>query len=131
MENEFSEKVLENFIKDKEEKAVAETELSEEERVIVEKIYEEAKMPTVLHDDKIVCGEGELDIRKLSKTNKDQLFYRVQMLNLVYLRRLNDAMTDLTRLLIVLLRHNGIENISDALTDALENLAKEVQGEIR
>ena len=131
MEEKFSEKTLENFVKEKEEKAVEGTELSPEERLIVEKIYEEAKMPTVLHDDKIVCGEGELDIRNLTRKNRDQLFYRVEMLNLVYLRRLHDSLTDILRLLIVMLRNQGVENISEALSDAIESLTKEMQGELR
>lgn len=131
MENEFNEQTLENFRKEKEEKAVAETEISEEERLIIEKIYEEAKMPTVLRDEKIVCGEGELDIRNLNRKNRDQLFYRVEMLNLVYLRRLTDSLTDIMRLIIVMLRNQGVNNISEALSEAIEGLTKEMQGELR
>ena len=130
MEKEFNEQVLKNFKAEKKEKAVASTKLTPNEKKIVEKIFTEAKMPTVLKDGDIVCGEGELDIRNLSAKNRDQMSYRAQMLNLVYLRRMVDGLTDIIRLLMTQLRLNGVENISQALEETIEKLAQEVERKV-
>ena len=129
-ENKFTEKTFENFKEDKKEKAVAETMLGDEERKIVEKIFDEAKMPTVLKDDDVVCGEGELDIRKLSAKNRDQMFYRAEMLNLVYFRRIADGLVDIIRLLMTQLRLQGVSNISEELDKTILSLADEINRKV-
>lgn len=120
--------VYENFKEEKKAKAL--DELSPEEKEVVGKIFEEAHQPTELEDGDIVCGEGELDIRKLSQENRDQMIFRVMVNNMVSLRRLNDALTDVTRLLMVLLHKMGVKNVTKAIEETCEALAKEI-GEFR
>ena len=124
----YTTEVYENFKEEKKAKALEE--LSPEEKEVVGKIFEEAHQPTELQDGDIVCGEGELDIRKLSQENRDQMIFRVMVNNMVSLRRLNDALTDTTRLLMVLLRKLGVKNITKAIDETVEALAKEI-GEFR
>jgi len=120
----YTTEVYENFKEEKKEKALEE--LSPEEKEIVEKIYNEAHQPTELKDGDVVCGEGELDLRQLSQENRDQMIFRTMVNNMVSLRRLNDGLTDVTRLLMVLLRKMGVKNITQAIEDTCEQLAKEI-----
>lgn len=129
-ENEFNEKVLENFKEEKKEKDLANSTLTKEEEEIVAKIFEEAKMPTVLKDGDIVCGAGELDIRNLSAKSRDQMIYRAQMLNIVYLRRLVDGMTDIIRILMTQMRLSGVKDISATIDETIEALNKEIERKV-
>ena len=126
MAEKITEKHLSQFKTERRENKVRESGLTEEEKKIVEKIYKEAKMPVVMRDKEFKCGEGELDIRKLSPDNREQMIYRALMLDVAYQRRLCDSITDLTRLLIVLLRKNGVENIAQEIDEAIVALSKEV-----
>ena len=127
MEEKFTEATLEKFKEEKKDKAIKETKISEAEQKIVEKIFEEAKMPTVLKDEDIQCGEGELDIRNLSAKNKAQMSYRAEMLTLVYMRRMVDGLTDIMRLLMCALKKLGVENITEAIDEVMSELAREVE----
>ena len=129
-ENKFTPEVLENFKEEKKEKAIAQTKLDDEEREIVEKIFEEAKMPVDLKDNDIECGEGELDIRNLSAKNRDQMNFRAEMLNVVYLRRIVDGLTDIIRLLMTNLRLSGVKSINEELDKTIAELAKELERKV-
>ena len=126
MSEKLTEKTLENFKEEKKDKVLGENTFTEEEIEIARKIYEEAKMPVELKDEDIVCGQGELDIRKLSDENKMQMLYRSSMLQIVYLRQVNSGLVDIMRLLIVLLKHQGVENVTKALEDCIEEMGKEI-----
>lgn len=124
--NETSEKTLENFKEEKKEKFLGEATPNEDEKELAKKIFEEARMPLELKDDEVKCGEGEIDIRGLSRKNRDQMIYRVLMLNLVYLRQLCQNQTDLFRLQAAELRALGVKNITSAIEEAIAQMAKEI-----
>lgn len=124
--NETSEKTLENFKEEKKEKFLGEATPNEDEKELAKKIFEEARMPLELKDDDVKCGEGEIDIRNLSKANRDQMIYRVLMLNLVYLRQLCQNQTDSFRLQAAGLRALGVKNITSAIEEAISQMAKEL-----
>lgn len=124
--NETSEKTLENFKEEKKEKFLGEATPNEDEKELARKIFEEARMPLELKDDEVKCGEGEIDIRGLSRKNRDQMIYRVLMLNLVYLRQLCQNQTDLFRLQAAELRALGVKNITSAIEEAIAQMAKEI-----
>lgn len=124
--NETSEKTLENFKEEKKEKFLGEATPNEDEKELAKKIFEEARMPLELKDDEVKCGEGEIDIRGLSRKNRDQMIYRVLMLNLVYLRQLCQNQTDLFRLQAAELRALGVKNITSAIEEAIAQMAKEL-----
>ena len=126
MSEKLTEKTLENFKEEKKDKVLGENTFTEEEIEIARRIYEEAKMPVELKDEDIVCGQGELDIRKLSDENKWQMLYRSSMLQIVYLRQANSGLVDIMRLLIVSLKHQGVENVTKALEDCIEEMGKEI-----
>lgn len=126
MSEKLTEKTLENFKEEKKDKVLGENTFTEEEIEIARRIYEEAKMPVELKDEDIVCGQGELDIRKLSDENKWQMLYRSSMLQIVYLRQVNSGLVDIMRLLIVSLKHQGVENVTKALEDCIEEMGKEI-----
>lgn len=124
--NETSEKTLENFKEEKKEKFLGEATPNEDEKELAKKIFEEARMPLELKDDEVKCGEGEIDIRGLSRKNRDQMIYRVLMLNLVYLRQMCQNQTDLFRLQAAELRALGVKNITSAIEEAIAQMAKEI-----
>lgn len=124
--NEHSEKTLENFKEEKKEKFLGEATPNEDEKELARKIFEEARMPLELKDDDVKCGEGEIDIRNLSRANRDQMIYRVLMLNLVYLRQMCQNQTDLFRLQAAELRALGVKNITAAIEEAIAQMAKEL-----
>ena len=124
--NETSEKTLENFKEEKKEKFLGDVTPNEEEKELAKKIFEEARMPLELKDDDVKCGEGELDIRKLSQKNRDQMIYRALMLNLVYLRQMCQNQTDSFRLQAAELRALGVKNITSAIEETIKQMAKEL-----
>lgn len=127
MEEKFTEATLAKFKEEKKAKAIKETEISEAEKKVVEKIFKEARMPTVLYDEEIKCGEGELDIRNLSAKNRAQMSYRAEMLTLVYMRRMVDGLTDVMRILMCVLKKLGVDNINEAIDEVMTELAREVE----
>ena len=127
MEEKFTEATLEQFKEEKKAKAIKENEISEAEKKVVEKIFKEAKMPTILYDGDVKCGEGELDIRNLSAKNRAQMSYRAEMLTLVYMRRMVDGLTDIMRILTCVLKKLGVDNINEAIDEVMTELAREVE----
>lgn len=123
----FEEKHYEQFKADKEAKDRAQVEISEEEKRIIEKIYAEAKMPTVMKDDEVQCGEGELDIRKLSRPNRDQMQFRAETLSLVYLRHMVSGLMDTEKLMMLILKKLGVTDINKALDELSEELLNDLK----
>lgn len=128
MEERITEEHLERFKEENKREVVGKSELTEREREIVEKIYEEAKMPVEMTDADFKCGERELDIRGLSRKNRDQMLYRASMLSVAYLRRVNDSLIDIIRLLMVELRTQGVQNIAQKIDETIESLSGELGG---
>ena len=122
---EETKKKIEDYRESKKNADLKDATPNNEELELITSIMEEAKMPTVLKDGDVVCGPGELDIRELNAKNRAQMEYRAKMLQVVYLRRLNEAVTDLSRLCIVALRKLGVTDIAKEIEEAIEALRTE------
>ena len=109
------------------EAALEETELKDEELALLEQALKEAKMPVEVHDKDFKCGERELDIRGLSKKNKDQMMFRMSVLNIVYQRQITQSLVDIIRLIMVALKKMGVDDVVKATDDLLEELSEKVK----
>lgn len=98
--------------------------LTEEEQKLLEEAQKEMDNPIALTDKEFVMASREIDIRKLSKTNKDQVYFRLYCQMVAYLRALNQSMVDLTKLSMLILKKLGVEDIINA-TDDLDDQIKE------
>jgi len=104
--------------------SLLDTQLDEKGKKLLEDLSREARMPIKLKDGDIELGEGELDIRDLSKKSKDQLFFRQAILNSVYLRQVVQSQVDLLRLVMIILKKLGVEDIIKATDDLQTELTE-------
>ena len=109
--------------------SLLDTQLDEKGKQLLEDLSREAKMPIKLKDGDIELGEGELDIRELSKKSKEQLFFRQAILNAVYLRQVVQSQVDLLRLVMIILKKLGVEDIIQATDDLQTELAESIKPE--
>ena len=100
--------------------------VSPEEMKKIEEMMTIAKMPIELKDKDIKLGEGEVDIRQLSDANFKQMIFRLFVLNNVYIRDLCTSLIDTMRLIMLSLKQQGVENITQAIDDLMTDLSKEV-----
>ena len=107
--------------------SLLDTQLDEKGKQLLEDLSREAKMPIKLKDGDIELGEGELDIRELSKKSKEQLFFRQAVLNAVYLRQVVQSQVDLLRLVMIILKKLGVEDIIQATDDLQTELAETIK----
>lgn len=109
------------------EKAAENLKPTDEEQKLIDEAIKEVNGPIVLKDDKVVLGQQEVDIRKLSKANKDQISFRLSSQQLAYAKFDSQTLTDIMRLLMVIIKilKPGC-NISDEIDDAMNQLSKEV-----
>lgn len=120
------EKSVAKFKEDVKEAVVNDTLLTPEQEELLEKCLEEAKMPVKLTDEEFKLGEQELDIRGLKKANKDQMMFRMQILNVVYQRQITQNLVDLERLMMLILKKLGVEDIVKETDELLEELKSNV-----
>ena len=101
---------------------------TDDENKLIEDALKEVNGPIVLRDDKLVLGNQEVDIRKLSKTNKDQLMFRLALQQLGYNRFMNQTFTDILRLLMVIIKvlKPGC-NLSEEIDGVMDKLAHEIK----
>ena len=99
--------------------------ISDEQSELFKKMCEEATMPVEFLDKDFKLGENELDIRKLSNKNFRQMLFRTLVLQNVYLKNLTSSLLDITRLLLIKLDHDGIENIVKATDDIIEKISEQ------
>lgn len=109
------------------EMATADLNVSPEEQKKLEEMMNIAKMPIQLTDKDIKLGEGEVDIRKLSDENYKQMIFRLFVLNNVYVRDLCSSLVDVMRLLMLSLKKQGYENITEAIDELMTDLQKQVK----
>lgn len=93
-------------------------------------LLSQSKMPVELKDEDFKLGEGELDVRGLSDANYRQLMFRVNVIKANHLRDISQSMTDIERLLMLVLKAQGVEDIGKALNDLFEELGKKVKESI-
>ena len=107
--------------------AIEENKISEEETKILEEAFAQAKMPVEMTDEDFKCGEYELDIRKLSPENRQQMIFRALTLNVVYLRQTSQNQIDIMRLLMLVLKKLGVEDVEKDLASLMEELTTKTQ----
>lgn len=110
--------------------ATDQVELSEHDKEVIETALKEAKMPVKLTDKDFKLGEGELDIRKLSQENLNQMMFRMQMLNVVYGRQIAQSLVDVMRLVMIVLKKLGCDDIIKETDDLLEELKERVSKDV-
>ena len=72
-------------------------------------------------------GERELDIRGLSSKNRDQMLFRMLVLNNVYQRQNALTLIDIMRLMMILLKQMGVENIEKAIDDLIQEQTQKIK----
>lgn len=109
------------------EKVIADHEVDDETQELFSRILEEAKMPIEMTNEDFKMGERELDIRGLSSKNRDQMLFRMLVLNNVYQRQNALTLIDMMRLLMILLKRMGVENIEQAIDDLIEEQTRKIK----
>ena len=99
--------------------------LNPEQQELFQQILEAAKMPVRLDNKDFKLGENELDIRYLSKQNKEQMFFRQMTLQNVYLKQILTSLVDVSRLLMVVADFLGVKDIIGKTDEIIEKLEKE------
>ena len=97
--------------------------ISEEQSDLFRQMCDEATMPVEFLDKHFKLGDNELDIRQLSKRNLNQMMFRTLVLQNVYLKNIVTSLIDLTRLMLIKLDHDGVEDIVKATDDIIEKIA--------
>ena len=118
---------VEQFRGARKKKKLEENQLTPEQVELTKEVLEISKEPVEMTDEDFTLSEGELDIRKLSKENREQLIFRGYALQLVYLRSLVQGQTDLMRMLMVLGDKLGVENWQQALEEVILKSQKEAE----
>lgn len=115
---------LKEQIKDE---VVSENTPNDQQNELFKKVLEEATMPVELTDADFKLGDNELDIRKLSKKNLDQMFFRQGVLNAIYLKQCLTSIIDCTRLLMVIADKLGVDDIVQATDVVIEKVTAKNQ----
>jgi hypothetical protein len=84
----------------------------------------QAKMPIKFNDDDLGFGEGEYDVRGIKASTKRQIDYRFDCMKVNLLRDMAQSLRDTQRLLMLVLKHMGVEDIEGEITELLEELNK-------
>ena len=101
--------------------------LNPDQQRIFEEILSAAKMPVKMDNKDFKLGENELDIRWLSKQNRDQIIFRMSVLENVYLKQILTSLIDISRLLMVIADKIGVEDIIGKTDEVIEKVEKEQQ----
>lgn len=82
-------------------------------------------MSTILKNDEVKIGEREIDIRELNKANKDQLLFRTNALSASYLKYIADNLYDIERMMLVVLKKMGVEDLSQEFDKLYKELKED------
>lgn len=118
----ITEKHVEKVKEEVEKKVKEQHVLNPEQQELFKKILEEAKMPVKMTDGKFSLGENELDIRYLSKSNKEQIIFRSLVLDNVYSKQILTSLVDITRLLMIVCKKLGVDDIVAETDKVLEEI---------
>lgn len=99
------------------ETAMKELGVSEEEMDKIQDMLKLAQMPIVLKDGDVKMGKGEVDIRKLNDENFKQMVWRLLILNNLYTKDISSSLIDIMKLLMLILKKLGYEDIIKATDD--------------
>lgn len=125
MAEEIKDKV-EQFKEDRERKAEEGLRPEAKDADEIRAIFQEAKQPIKITDAHFELGEGEIDIRDLSKKNRDQMDFRLRCNMLNWQKNAAQAQLDCLRLLMVVLKKMGVEDITQAVADLETDLRNEI-----
>lgn len=117
-------KETKEFVKGEQLKNVS---LTADEKEQIKKCFEEAKQPISLTDADFKLGEQELDIRGLSKENQMQMLFRLLATAVSYQRVNAQSFFDIIRVLFVILKKLGVDDISLEL----ENVLNEIKADVK
>lgn len=106
-------------------KVVEQHVLNKQQQKTLAKIMAEAKMPVKMTDEEFTLGDNELDIRKLSSSNRMQMLFRTALLDNVYGRQILDTLVDILRLLMVIADKIGVDNIVESTDEVTEKVEKQ------
>ncbi len=90
----------------------------------------QCQLPVEIGDEDFKMGEGELDVRKLSDANYRQLMFRVNVLKANHLRDISQSLTDIERLLMLVLKAQGVEDIGKELESLFKELREKAKESI-
>ena len=108
------------------EKALKEIGVKEEDVAKFNEMCKLAGLPIVLKDKDIKLVKGEIDIRQLKDENKDQLLFRHLTVGGAYLKDIRDSLVDIQKLLMIILKQMGVNEIIKATDEIVADLQKEV-----
>ena len=101
--------------------------ISAKDSDLFRQMCEEASMPVEYLDKDFKLGDNELDIRSLSKRNFNQMMFRTLVLHSVYLKNITTSLLDITRLLLVKLDHDGVQDIVKATDDIVDKINEQTE----
>lgn len=126
----LTEKDVENVRSAVEKAAKAKADANPKDIERFKELLSQSKMPVEFKDEDFKLGEGELDVRGLSDANYRQLMFRVNVIKANHLRDISQSMTDIERLLMLVLKKLGVNDIGKELMDLFEELGKKVKESI-
>ena len=126
----LTEEDVENVRSAVEKAAKAKAGASTKETNRFKELLAQCKLPVEIEDKDFKMGEGELDVRKLSDANYRQLMFRVNVLKANHLRDISQTLVDVERLLMLVLKAQGVEDIGKALNGLFEELGKKAKESI-
>lgn len=126
----LTEEDTENVRKAVEKAAKAKADANPKDIEKFKELLKQMKLPVEIKDEDFQLGEGELDVRGLSEANYRQLMFRVNVLKANHLRDISQSLADIERLLMLVLKAQGVKDIGKALNDLFEELGKKVKESI-
>ena len=105
------------------------TTISPKDEEKIKAFMEKMNMPIELKDEDIQMGAREIDVRNLSVKAYRQLVYKFTVAQCAVLDSMNQSLVDIKRLLILVLKKMGVEDIVgelDELCGELQKQAKEI-----
>lgn len=109
---------------------IAATEISPENQKLFEQMMKDADMPIRMEDKDFQCGKQELDVRHLNRANWRQMEFRQLVLNNLYTKQLMMSLTDITRLLIIICKKLGVEDVIQATDDVINEIAEKEKAKL-
>ena len=126
----LTEKDVKNVRSAVEKAAKAKAEANPKDIERFKELLNQSKMPVEIKDGDFKLGEGELDVRKLSDANYRQLMFRVNVIKANHLRDISQTLVDVERLLMLVLKAQGVGDIGKALQSLFEELSKKAKESI-
>ena len=105
------------------------TTISPKDEEKIKAFMDKMNMPIELKDEDIQMGAREIDVRNLSVKAYRQLVYKFTVAQCAVLDSMNQSLVDIQRLLMLVLKKMGVEDIVaelDELCGELQKQAKEI-----